>query len=316
MQPEPLNVVFLGCGAATAAHSKTIRRLFPGVSRFYASRDRSRSAAYERTLGGAGSYSSYEAALADGLMDVVFVATPPSTHLELALQALESGKDVIVEKPVVTRSADCVLLAEAAAAAGRRVLVAENYCYKPLTATIRGLIDSGAVGDVRLVQLNVMKQQRAAGWRADHGALFEGGVHWLHLIASLGPTVDGVRGFRLADGAPERGMVVVVEYANGGVGVLAHSWETRSALRGLALSRIYGSTGSIAFESNGLLTIAWGRQRRVLRWGTSDLGGYRAMFADFFSILRDGGEPKMTLERARGDLELVEQAYASALARQ
>lgn len=310
MRPEPLSLAFLGCGAITAAHSATLRRVDPGVRRYYASRDRVRAAAYERRLGGAGSYGSYEAALADGLVDAVVVTTPPALHVPLALEALRHGKHVIVEKPVALRSADCAMLADAAVDAGRLVLVAENYRYKPLTRALRSLVDSGVIGELRLVQLNVLKRQESNGWRAVDAALFEGGVHWLHLLGSIGP-VRAVRGFRVGEAAgPERTTVVVAEYENGAVGTLAHSWETRSLLRGLALSRVYGAEGSIAFETNGLLTIAWGRRKQVVPCSARDIGGYRAMFADFLSAIRDGAEPQMTLEQARRDLELVEEALA------
>jgi predicted dehydrogenase len=317
MSPEPLNIVFLGCGAVTASHTTTLRGIDANIRLFYASRDRARAADYERRLGGAGSYGSYEAALADGLIDVAVVATPPPLHLPLALDALANDKDVIVEKPVALRPDDCAPLAAASTRTGRRVLVAENYAYKPLTQTLRKLLSSGAIGDLRLLQLNALKHQPPAGWRADAascggGALFEGGVHWLHLLASIGPPVRSVRGFGPGNRDPERRMVVVAEYDGGGIATLTHSWETRSLLRGLSLSRIYGSEGSIAFESNGLLTVCWGRRKQVVPGLTRDISGYRAMFTDFISALRDGTEPRMTLQQAQRDLQLVEQAYTTA----
>jgi predicted dehydrogenase len=317
MSPDPLNLAFLGCGAVTVSHTATLRRIGANVRLFYASRDASRARDYERRLGGAGSYGSYEAALADGLIDAAIVATPPSLHVALALDALRSDKDVIVEKPVALRGSDCACLEAVSEETGRRVLVAENYGYKPLTATLRSLLRSGAVGELRLVQLNALKRQQAHGWRADAascggGALFEGGVHWLHLLASIGPSIRSVRGFGLGNGDVERSMVVVADYEGGAVATLAHSWETGSLLRGLALSRIYGSEGSIAFESNGLLAVSWGRRKRLVPCVTRDIGGHGAMFADFLSSLRNGTEPRVTLEQARRDLELVEQAYATA----
>jgi predicted dehydrogenase len=312
MSPEPLHIAFVGCGAATAARSATLHRLDPSVRLYYASRDRRRAFEYERRFAGAGSFDSYDGLLADGLIDAAYIATPPALHLPLALRALAAGKDVIVEKPAALSAADCVLLADASAAAGRRVLVAENYAYKPLTQTLRALVAAGAVGEVRLVQLNVLKQQADTGWRSGQGALFEGGVHWLHLLASIGPPVRSVRGFRFGSSDAERSMVVVAEYDGGAIGTLSHSWETSVLLRGVALSRIYGTHGSIAFESNGLVTLAWGRRKRLIPCRTRDLGGYRAMLADFISTLRDGTEPLMTLEQARRDLALVEAAYASS----
>jgi predicted dehydrogenase len=311
------NLVFLGCGAAAAAHSRTLARMGASVRRFYASRTAAKAAAFERRFRGAGSYGSYEAALADGRTDVAFVATPPSTHLELTLEALAEGKHVIVEKPAFLQVADFDTVAAAARTAGRRVLVAENYAYKPLARTLQRLLGAGEVGDLRFVQLNAVKaQDSAGGWRADEGAagggaLFEGGIHWIDLLAHLGPRVSSARGFRAGDPErPERSSVVVLDYAGGAVGTLLHSWEIRSPLRGLRLSRIYGTAGSIAFESNGLFVAACGRRKRVLLPDPLDLAGTAAMWGDFLQALATGCEPLMTLGRARWDTELVRAACA------
>ena len=310
-----LNLVFLGCGAITAAHSRTLARYRDEVRCFYASRDAERAMEFERRFGGGGSFGSYAAALADGRMDAAFVATPPHLHLELTLAALAQGKDVIVEKPAFPRAADCDVVEQARARSGRRVLVAENYCYKPLARALRAALASGAVGEPRFVQVNAFKSQGGDGWRGDPslaggGALLEGGVHWIDFVAHLGPPVVSVHGYRAGPShGPERSMLVVVEYAGGAVGALSHSWETPSPLRGLQLSRIRGTEGSIVFESNGAFVVIWGRSRRVILPGLRDVAGFDAMFRDFLAALRGEREPLMTLARAREDLALVEAAY-------
>ncbi len=118
------------------------------------------------------------------------------------------------------------------------VLVAENYAYKPLAKVLQDVIGSGEIGDVRFVLLNALKYRRASDWRDDAelaggGALFEGGVHWIDLLANLGLTVESVQGYWPGDQrGDERSMAVVAQYEEGGVGVLLHSWETPSLLRG------------------------------------------------------------------------------------
>ena len=306
-----LNLVFLGCGAITAAHSRTLRAFAREVRCFYASREAEKAMAFERRFRGAGSFGSYGAALADGRMDAAFVATPPESHLELVLEALGRGKDVIVEKPAFNGAADFEPVAREVTRTGRRVLVAENYCYKPLARTLRDLLAEGAVGRPLFVQLNALKEQGATGWRAQTagGPLLEGGIHWIDLLAHLGSPVRSVQGFRPGtDEGPGRSTLVVVEYADGSVGTLQHSWETPSLLRGLQLSHIRGTAGSIGFESNGLFVLVEGRIRRLILPGLADIGGHRAMFRDFFRALAGGPEPLMTLERARRDVEIVEAA--------
>ncbi len=303
-----LRMVFLGCGAITQAHGRRLRALTKRVQCFYASRDPHKAAAFEEKLHGAGSFGSYQAALADGRMDVVFIATPPPSHLTLALEALRAGKDVIVEKPAFLRSADFDIVREVQKETGRRVMVAENYAYKPLAGALQRLLASGSIGELRFVQVNALKRQELRSWRSDPtlaggGALFEGGVHWVDFVAHLGPQVRTARVVRAGSHGPERSSLMVFEYEGGAVGALAHSWETPGRLRGLQLSRIAGTLGSIVFESNGLFILA---PSGLILPGLTDIGGYDAMLRDFVDALLTGREPLMTLARARRDLEMLE----------
>lgn len=311
-----LNLVFLGCGSIARRHALRLRS-FGGVRCGFASRDGARAAEFRQRFGGTSSYGAYESALLDEGVDAVAITTPTAQHLPLTLAALEAGKHVIVEKPAFLRSADVDLVEAAAAESGCRVLVAENYAYKPLRRALRHVITSGEIGEVRYLAVNALKLQRPGGWRNDEslsggGALFEGGIHWIHLMASVGLTIESVHGFRPdGTGGIERSMLVVIQYEQGAVGTLHHAWDTGSLSRGLRLSRIYGTRGSVSFESNGLFALVRTRGVRVVLPNLRDIAGYRAMFADFIACLREGREAEMTLAHARRDLELVEAAYQS-----
>ena len=313
-----VNLAFLGCGAITRTHSSTLRSFRDQVRCFYASRDGTRADAFARDWNGEGSFHSYGAALADDRIDTVLIATPPDSHLDLTLAALEQGKDVIVEKPAFPCVADFSAVHAAQHRSGRRVLVAENYCYKPLARALHSIVTSGVLGEIRFVQVDAAKRQRSSGWRTDPsvscgGALLEGGVHWVDLLSNMGLGVETVHGFRPGDWQGiEQSMLLVVEYAEGAVGTLTHSWEVPSLLRGLRMSHIYGTRGSAAFESNGLFVVVTGMRTRIIFPGLRDIGGYRAMFRDFFDALRTGSEPRMTLGRAQRSLELIEGAYRNA----
>jgi UDP-N-acetylglucosamine 3-dehydrogenase len=311
-----LHLAFLGCGRIADQHARRLASS-PAVGLSFASRDGARAESFRERLGGRKSYTSYAAALEDPTVDAVVITTPTAQHLPLTLAALEAGKHVIVEKPAFLHSSDVDLVEAASASSGRRVFVAENYAYKPLRSVLCDVLLGGEIGEVRYLVINALKQRQPGGWRenealAGGGALFEGGIHWIHLMTGLGLTIESARGFR--PGALERierSMLVVIQYEEGAVGTLHHSWDTPSLLRGLRLSRIYGTRGSITFESNGLFVMVHTRRTRLVIPELRDLSGYRAMFADFIACLRDGREPQMTLALARRDLELVEAAYQS-----
>ncbi len=317
-EQRPLRIAILGCGAIARQHATTLRR-FPGIEVGFASRDLRRAEAYAAQYRGFRAYPSYTAAIEDRSVDATLIATPPAEHFRLTLESLLGGKNALVEKPAFRDTAEADLILEAAKDTGRQVLVMENYGYKPVTQVLRRLIAAGDVGDVRHIRLNALKWQDQWGWRDDPdqcggGALFEGGIHWLHLLATLGPDVETVAGFAppVVDGS-ERSILVVAKYRNGAVGTLHHAWDAPVQWRGLALSHIIGSRGTITFESNGLFVGVRGpRGRRVIFPGLRDIRGFRAMFADFIETLRTGRPPVVTLERARADLALVEQAYRTA----
>jgi UDP-N-acetylglucosamine 3-dehydrogenase len=309
---------FLGCGQATQMHSQTIRKLRRDVGLFYASRDAGRARSFQRRFEGDGAFSSYAEALADERVNVAVVVTPPSSHLELTLAALAAGKHVIVEKPAFVRSSDFNAVEEAARAAGRQVLVAENYLYKPLADGLRRLFREEPLGPVLFLQVNALKTQKVSGWRADPilaggGALLEGGIHWISLLAHLGPRVISVRAaIPKRSVVPERSIVVTLQYDDGALATLAYSWEVPSLPGGLRISRVYCSEGTATFESNGVFLATTGRRWSFGFPGLRDLLGYQAMFRDFLECVKTGRPPRFGLADARRDVEIVEEAYRSA----
>jgi predicted dehydrogenase len=147
------------------------------------------------------------------------------------------------------------------------------------------------------------------------GALWEGGIHWIHFLASLGPEITGITGYQPgAAGSPERTMLAAATFSDGAVGTLAYSWDVPSPLRGIRMSHIYGTRGVLAFESNGLFIRCSGARNRIHFPGVRDISGYRAMWTDFLDALAGNRDPDMTLALARRDLALVEQCYRSARA--
>lgn len=314
---QPVRIVFLGCGGVTRRHSKTLVR-YPDVRRYYASRSAEKAEACCRELKGSGFFGSYQAAIESPETDVVFVATPPDSHLDLSLRAIAAGKHVIVEKPPFFHASDFDLIESERRKTGVQVMVAENYFYKPVLRLLRETLRSGVIGDIRFMVFNATKTQKTGDWRdqpgmAGGGALFEGGIHWVNFLSNMGLNVRSVSGFQPGQPAPgtlERSFQMVFSYEEGPVATLLYSWEIDTLFKGLRLSRIYGTAGSITLESNGVFMFVRGKkwQFRLLP-GLSDIVGSKAMFADFLQALRSGQEPAFNLALAKRDLERIEKAY-------
>jgi predicted dehydrogenase len=81
-------------------------------------------------------------------IDAVVIATPPSSHIRVALEAIEAGKHVLVEKPLATTSKDASLLMNAAAEAGVVLMVGHTFEYNPAVRKLRELVKNGELGDL------------------------------------------------------------------------------------------------------------------------------------------------------------------------
>lgn len=89
-----------------------------------------------------------EAFLADPRLDAVVIATPVSTHYELASKALAAGKHVWVEKPMTATAAESHRLVEQATRANRLLHVDHTFVYTGAVRKMKELIASGDIGDV------------------------------------------------------------------------------------------------------------------------------------------------------------------------
>jgi len=86
--------------------------------------------------------------LRDPRIDAIAIATPASTHADLALRALRAGKHVLVEKPMALRSAEAEALIETAAQLDRVLMVDHTFAYTGAVRRIRELLDEGALGEL------------------------------------------------------------------------------------------------------------------------------------------------------------------------
>ncbi|HMK09277.1 MAG TPA: Gfo/Idh/MocA family oxidoreductase [Anaerolineales bacterium] len=111
-----------------------------------AGRDPDRAAAYAAELGVPRSVGSYDALLADGGVDAVYIPLPIALHTEWTIRALQAGKHVLCEKPFAMTAADAATCFDAADAAGRLCIEGLMWRHHPQTLLARRLLADGAIG--------------------------------------------------------------------------------------------------------------------------------------------------------------------------
>ena len=89
--------------------------------------------------------------LDDPTVEAVAVATPPATHLDVAMAAIEAGKHVLIEKPLASSYSDGRALVNAAEEHGVVLMCDHTYCYTPAVQRIRELVRSGVLGELHFL---------------------------------------------------------------------------------------------------------------------------------------------------------------------
>lgn len=227
---------FIGCGEATE------KRFFPAfehipdshvVAVMSRNADRARNFAQRHNI--QRWYSDAQNLVTDPEVDIVYIATPPSTHATYALMAMKAGKAVLVEKPLATHYDDCLRINRVAAAMHTPCFVAYYRRYLPYFLRVKELLDRGAIGRVMSAQIRFAAPPRDMDYNSKHlpwrlqpdiaggGYFYDLAPHQLDLLQHLfGPIVEAQgytanRGgiyptedtvsaaFRFADGMPASG---------------------------------------------------------------------------------------------------------------
>ena len=143
-------------------------------------------------------FGSYAELLARDDIDLVYVALPPSAHLEWCAAALESGKHVLVEKPFASNSQDAAQMVAAARAAKKHLFEGFHYRYHPLFHRTLAALRTDEIGRIRHIEAvfnanlpdtpGELRYIEALGG----GALMDLGcycMHWIRTVADDEPTV-------------------------------------------------------------------------------------------------------------------------------
>lgn len=141
-------------------------------------------------LDGIHAFRSREELLADERIDFVVVATPNDVHREIAIEAMEAGKNVMSEKPVTLSSEMLEEMIAASNRTGKMFTVHQNRRFDPDYLTAKKIFEDGTLGKVFNIQSRVCGSRGIPGdWRQKKvhggGMLLDWGIHILDQVLML-----------------------------------------------------------------------------------------------------------------------------------
>ena len=279
--------------------------------------------------------------LGDGRIDLVVVNTPDRFHFAMAREALDAGKDVVVEKPFVLDSREGTALINLAAERGCLLTVFQNRRWDGDFMTIRQILDQGLLGRLveyeahfdryrNFIQENTWKEDPASGT----GTLYNLGSHLVdqalvlfgqpeHVMADIrrqrtGGKVDDA--FTLWLGYPDVKVTLKASY-------LVREPGPRFLLHGTEGSFLkHGIDPQEEALKNGLLpdTPGWGTEPPS-EWGRLNTGigphngpyetlpgNYGAFYENIYQVLTGNADPAVTARQANRVVRVIEAALESS----
>jgi predicted dehydrogenase len=276
--------------------------------------------------------------LASPEVEAVYIAVPHYLHAPLTLQAIRSGKHVLVEKPIATTLEDADAMIAAARERGVTLSVAYAAQVDPQLRRVRDLIAAGAIGQVVGTRIVLRADKPESYWRSGFTGRIEtdwrsskqksgGGVLIMNTVHDLN-TLRYLTGLEVTRVHAEYAtfatrvevedyIALTYRYDNGAIGTL----EAGSAVRGRdplrEVNRIYGRDGQVLLTDPPQLFVVEAREGLKPReWqelppAPERLDGRTAIVEGFARAVLAGEPPPVRAEDGRAALEIILAAYRS-----
>lgn len=324
----------LGCGIIADWHAKAIQATEGSVLAGVAD-VRAEAAASFAEKYGTHAYASPAEMLQDETVDAVCICTPSGFHCENALQAMEAGKHVLIEKPLSITVEDCDKLIAKAKEKGVCGGVIFQRRFSPAAQEVRQILQEGKLGKLISADLSMRYFRSQAyydssswrgTWKLDGGSLMNQGIHGVDLLLYLVGPVKSLSAYARTlahEMEAEDTTAISVEFENGALGIVQSS---TAVYQGFPCKMVLsGTKGCLVMNDDEIIEyIAEGEpDRKAAELGAPTTGGFSVptnidtaghekQIDDFANAIREGREPKISLTEGRRTVEFINAVYESS----
>lgn len=315
---QPLTFALIGCGRISQVHFQVLAR--EPRARLIAVADTDETAARSAAEAtGTRHFTDPAELLRTVSPDAVIICTPPDTHRPLAEAALAAGAHVLCEKPLAVTVEDARAMTDAAAAAGRFLMMASKFRYVGDIIKTKGILESGILGEVILLEnefcsrVDMRKRWNARRAIAGGGVLIDNGSHSVDIVRYLcGPIVDfrAIFGKQWQEIEVEDTARLFVHCADGTLASIDLSWSIHK--ENPYYLRVFGTAGTLEVGWKGSRY----RQSEKLDWVAFGSGydkhqAVGGQLANFIDAVRSVGQPLISAEDALESVRVIQRAYAT-----
>lgn len=333
MQRKRMRFGIIGCGVVAPTHAVALSGIEQAQLVAVADISPVRAENFAKEFKVPRAFYDHRQLLADPEVDAVCICTPHHLHAQMGIEAAQSGKHVLVEKPMAISLDEADQLIHACAENGVTLGVAFQHRFDPATRYVKHLIEEGALGKMVLGSAYVKwfrteDYYDPASWRgrwnqAGGGVLINQAIHAIDVLCWLMGEVNQVIGYyetcvhRIE---VEDTVVASLRFANGALGVIEASTTTypQSPER----IEIAGSRGTVTLEG-GLIArhelAGQGADSPSLEVGDPRFQGksyygtsHPRLLEDFVDAILKGRSPLVDGAEGRKALEVILGIYESS----
>ena len=338
--PDKLKIGIVGCGAvARERHIPGFLKV-KGKAVLQAACDKNENLAREIAghNGISGVYSDISEMLDRERLDIVDICVPQQIHAPLAIEALERGCHVLIEKPMALKTTECDAMIKASRKSGARLCLVHNVLFHSPFLRAKELVARGAIGTVTGMRIFLSDHRDEVLTNPDHwihgipgGLLGETGPHVAYMSLAFINKVNRVdvfaRSFRKYPWAPFDEFRIEMEGEQGLSSILISYTSNHHN----AYVDILGTEGALHLDLNSMLLIRQGQRDSLkpvklaldlLGTGMQIAGGvasnvfkvllgqvklgHDVIIERFVDSVRDGTESPVTEEEGRETTRIVE----------
>lgn len=273
----------------------------------------------------ASQYTNYKEMLVKEELDAIIISTPTDTHEKIAIDCLESKKNILIEKPAARNLKETKEIASTAKKVKKIAMVGMNSRFRPDTMLLRSIVNSGELGELFYINCSwLRKKSSLQKWFINKnlsggGVIIDLGIVILDLaLWMLGDNIESVsvQKYDHAKNGIEDCAVGIIRFSTGEVVNFEVSWEIPSHTDSFNLL-VHGTKGSVClnpfriFKRSESLNIDYSPNKSA---NVQNLfrKSYENELKHFIGTIREGTALISSVDESLSRMKLLESIYKSA----